>query len=186
MFETYSDLVILFGGLVGLGILIAGARFFQSTSAQLDREPDPHAQDRLKDREIATLKQECLNLRSKLEQQSTQLTTADRQATFQQLQSLLTQYKSVAQMVQAKPDLPAKNLLALFTSLDNLLQSWDYESIGSAWEQVEYHPQLHQPDSSDIQVGESVYIRFVGYRDRTGDILVPAKVSRTLPSASNR
>jgi hypothetical protein len=33
----------------------------------------------------------------------------------------------------------------------------------------------------DIQPGEAVYVRFVGYRDGE-TVLVPAKVSRTLPS----
>jgi hypothetical protein len=84
-------------------------------------------------------------------------------------------------MVQVKPDLPAKNLTSLFTPLDNLIETWGYEPIGQAWEQVAYDPQLHQPDASDIEVEELVYIRFIGYRK--GDrILFPAKVSRTLPS----
>jgi hypothetical protein len=179
MFETYSDLLILFSGLVGLGIAIAVFKSFQPP--KLDKDPKAINENR----EIAALKQECLNLRSQLEQQSETLAAEYRHATFQQLQSLLTQYKSVQQMVHAKPDLPARNLLALFTPLDNLLLSWDYEAIGSAWEQVEYNPQLHQPDNSDIKEGESVYIRFIGYQDKNGHILVPAKVSRTLPGGNS-
>lgn len=126
------------------------------------------------------LRQECQRLKQELADQSETLTDELQTQVFQQLQSLLTNYPSVRRMSQAKPDLPAKNLVSLFTPLDNLTRSWGYEPIGTAWEQVPYDPQLHQPDATDIALGEPVYVRFVGYRQ--GDrILCPAKVSRTLP-----
>lgn len=130
--------------------------------------------------EINELRQQCFRLREELQQQKTQLTTDFRNATFEQLQTLLINYPAARKMAEAKPDLPAKNLSALFTPLENLLKSWDFEMIGSAWEQVAYNPQLHQPDVEDITEGELVYIRFVGYRNGE-QILTPAKVSRTLP-----
>ncbi len=130
--------------------------------------------------ELDALRTECLRLREQLQQQRVELTTEFHHSTFEQLQTLLTNYPSVRQLVQVKPDLPAKNLTSLFTSLDNLITSWGYESIGQVWEQVAYNPQLHQPDAGDIETGELVYIRFVGYRDGE-HILYPAKVSRTLP-----
>lgn len=130
--------------------------------------------------EIEQLRQQCLRLREELQQQASQVQTDERDSAFEQLQTLLTNYPTARKMAQSKPDLPAKNLVALFTPLENLLNSWGYESIGKPWEQVPYDPQLHQPDTEDIAMGELVYIRFVGYRD--GDrILSPAKVSRTLP-----
>jgi molecular chaperone GrpE (heat shock protein) len=136
--------------------------------------------DSIQARKEEALRQECLRMKEELQQQSEQLKADFRNATFLQLQTLLTNYPSVRKMAQAKPDLPAKNLVSLFTPLDNILTSWGYEPIGSAWEQVPYDPQLHQPDTDDIAEGELVYIRFVGYRE--GDrILSPAKVSRTLP-----
>ncbi|MEM7717469.1 MAG: hypothetical protein AAF349_28665, partial [Cyanobacteria bacterium P01_A01_bin.68] len=100
--------------------------------------------------------------------------------TFEKLQTLLVNYPSIHQMVKVKPELPAKNLLSSFTPLENLLKEWDYQPIGTSWEQVEYNPQIHQPDTGDIEPGEKVYIRFVGYQHQ-GNILCPAKVSRTLP-----
>lgn len=130
--------------------------------------------------EIAELRQQCFRLREELQQQKTQLTIDFRNATFELLQTLLTNYPTARKMAEAKPDLPAKNLSALFTPLENLLKSWNLEMIGSAWEQVVYNPQLHQPDVEDITEGELVYVRFVGYRDGER-ILAPAKVSRTLP-----
>ena len=131
--------------------------------------------------EIEALRTECLQLREALQQQKVEFKTEFQSSTFQQLQTLLTNYPSVCQLVEVKPDLPAKNLISLFTSLDNLVESWNYEAIGQVWEQVTYNPQIHQPDAGDIEVGDLVYIRFVGYRK--GDrILAPAKVSRTLPT----
>ncbi len=135
--------------------------------------------------EIEALRTECLRLREELQQQRLELTTEFQHLTFEQLQTLLTNYPSVRQLVQVKPDLPAKNLTSLFTSLDNLIESWGYEPIGQIWEQIPYNSQLHQPDAGDIEVGELVYVRFVGYRDGE-DILCPAKVSRTLPAGSKK
>lgn len=130
--------------------------------------------------EIEQLQQQCQRLRTQLEEQSSQLSADVQGKIFEQLQPLLTNYPTARQMVQVRPDLPAKNLVALFTPLENLLKSWGYEPIGQPWEYVPYNPQLHQPDVDDLVEGEFVYIRFVGYRD--GDqILCPAKVSRTLP-----
>ncbi|MGI0480019.1 nucleotide exchange factor GrpE [Geminocystis sp. CENA526] len=130
--------------------------------------------------EIINLQKQCQRLREELEAQSSLLKSDFRSETFEQLQPLLTNYPTARKMAKTKPDLPAKNLISLFTSLENLLENWGYETIGKPWEKVNYNPQIHQADSDDIEVGESVYIRFVGYRD--GDnILYPAKVSLNLP-----
>ncbi len=132
-------------------------------------------------KESEQLRQQCLRLRDELQQQTVQLRTDERDSTFEQLQTLLTNYPTARMMSESKPDLPAKNLVALFTPLENLLKSWGYQTIGKPWEPVPYNPQLHQPDATDIAEGETVYIRFVGYRE--GDrILCPAKVSRNLPA----
>jgi molecular chaperone GrpE (heat shock protein) len=180
MFDSPNFLALILVNMLGVvGILIA-LRYTKSPRSlisQVDR--DLESSDRTA--EILALKQECLNLREQLEQQGDRLVDEYREATFQELQSLLTQYKSVQQMVKVKPDLPAKNLIALFTPLDNLLQRWQYEPIGEPWQQVAYNPQFHQGDSPDISEGEIVYVRFVGYKSHAGDILVPAKVSRTIP-----
>ncbi|MBW4473096.1 MAG: hypothetical protein KME45_22360 [Stenomitos rutilans HA7619-LM2] len=130
--------------------------------------------------QVEALKQQCFRLRSSLEQQATQVQQDTQAAAFGQVQALLTQYPTVRRMVEGKPDLPARNVVAMFTTLDNLVQSWGYQTIGSPWASVAYDPQLHQGDTADLQPGEAIYIRFVGYRQ--GDrILIPAKVSRTLP-----
>jgi molecular chaperone GrpE (heat shock protein) len=139
----------------------------------------PDTEQKIKDLEI-----QCQRLRDELKQQSQQLKTDFQQETFTQLQTLFSNYPTVKKMALAKPELPAKNLISLFTSLDNLITNWGYTAIGETWEQVNYNPQLHQADSDDIQEGELVYIRFIGYQN--GDkVVYPAKISRTLPAGFN-
>ena len=147
------------------------ARQFQKKSADIIKA---------KDKEIAELKQQCARLRVELDARSQQTTKDLKQDFFIKLQTLLANYPSAIKMAQHKPDLPAKNLVALFTPLGNLLSDWGYETIGEPWQEVTYDPQLHQADSNDIQEGDTVYIRFIGYRYED-NILCPAKVSKTLP-----
>jgi len=175
MFDTLYHSLLWFGSLVGLGSIFLSLIYYgtsQQSDARLARDSNRA--------ETEALRMECLRLREELQQQSVELTRELRNSTFGQLQTLLTNYPSIRQMVQVKPDLPAKNIISMFTTLDNLLSTWGYEPINSAWEQVAYSPQLHQPDSPDIEPGELVYIRFVGYREGER-ILCPAKVSRNLP-----
>jgi hypothetical protein len=141
--------------------------------------------------ELELSRQECSKLQQQLQQIATEKETLRQQpveltnefrdfSTFEQLQTLVTNYSSIYQMVDENPELPAKNLLSMFTPLDNLLSEWGYQPIGKAGEQVAYNPQIHQPDATDISEGELVYIRFVGYQHQD-KILCLAKVSRTLP-----
>ena len=130
--------------------------------------------------EKTTLHSEGLRLHQELHQQRLELIQELRASTFEQLQTLLTNYPSLQSIVSIKPELPAKNLILLLTPLDNLFLEWNYEQIGKPWQQVPYDPQIHQPDVSDIAISELVYIRFVGYKHQER-ILCPAKVSRTLP-----
>jgi predicted RNase H-like nuclease (RuvC/YqgF family) len=131
--------------------------------------------------EIAALTQQCQRLRDELKTQAAQVRADAIAGGFEQIQTLLTQYPSVRKMVENQPDLPARNIVALLTSLENLIKFWECQSIGKPWDLVEYDPQIHQSDVDDIKVGESVYVRFIGYC-KDDRILIPAKVSRTLPA----
>ncbi len=168
----------LFGLVLGLGSILLILGWLGSapapTTAKPERSPGLPVQP------DSQIEQECLRLQAQLKQQLHLMEDLQR-TTFEQLQTLLTSYPTVRRLVQVKSDLPAANLVNLFTPLDNWLHSLGYEAIGSPWESVAYNPQLHQPDQSDIAPGEPVYIRFVGYR-QGATILCPAKVSRTLPS----
>jgi hypothetical protein len=163
-------LTVLFTGLV-LSFVGKSARppTIAPLAADLTANLDPIA-----------LQQQCLRLRAELQQQQAQLTADFQAATFEQLQTLLTTYPTARKMAAIQPDLPARNLSALFIPLENLLATWQIDPIGPAWAQVPYNPQYHQPDCEDITLAEPVYIRFVGYRQGER-ILCPAKVSRTLP-----
>ncbi|MBW4691387.1 MAG: DUF4175 domain-containing protein [Lyngbya sp. HA4199-MV5] len=164
----------------------------QLTQARPDLQPDAQPLEFLTSehqqrqqalqQENDRLTQKCAQLEQALQQQETTLTATFRRSLFKQLQTLFTHHPSISKIIEAKPDLPAKSLTPMFVPLENLIQSWGYHQIGTAWEQVAYDPTLHQPDAPDIAPGELVYVRFVGYRD--GDtILCPAKVSRTLTKA---
>ena len=102
---------------------------------------------------------------------------------FRTLQLLLTQYPSACKLAQTKPDLPAKNLVALFRPLETLLADWGIQPIGQVWQAVDFDPVLHQPDQGSMRPGDPVFVRYVGYQ-RGDQILCPAKVSRTLPSGA--
>ncbi|MBD2452009.1 molecular chaperone GrpE [Nostoc sp. FACHB-152] len=198
MFSLVSLFVIAIGT---FALLLMIPVISSATSLKLGRRTDSSAQIKLLKDELqvshqkrleleqkiqrlisekAALHQEGVRLHEELQQQRLELSEEFRTSTFEQLQTLLTNYPSIHQMVNIKPELPVKNLLSMFTPLDNVLAKWGYEQIGKPWEQVPYNSQLHQPDNADITEGELVYIRFVGYQHQ-GRILCPAKVSRTLP-----
>lgn len=165
------------GNVLFLGIVLF---LLTQLGSKSSKSVEPNASASVSSQHIQDLQQQCLRLREELQQQQAQLTADFQMATFEQLQTLLTSYPSAQKMAQAKSDLPARNWVALFTPLDNLLHHWKIEAIGTAWEQVAFDPQLHQPDVDDIVLGEAVYVRFVGYQQGE-QILCPAKVSRTLP-----
>lgn len=132
---------------------------------------------------IIALTQQCQRLREEIKMKAKQVQLDMLIAEFEQLQTLLTQYPSVRKMVESQPNLPARNIVALLTPLENLVKFWGCKTIGKPWETVEYDAQFHQGDAGDIKIGETVYVRFIGYQK--GDrILIPAKVSRTLPTGA--
>lgn len=130
--------------------------------------------------EVAQLQQQCRRLRTEAQHQAEITTQEVIASSFGVIQTLFMNFPTARMMVNEKPTLPARNFMSLFLPLEKLLKKWGYEPIGTAWEQVEFDPTLHQADDSTLDAGESVYVRFVGYRN--GDrVVCPAKVSRTLP-----
>ncbi|MFM6040281.1 MAG: molecular chaperone GrpE, partial [Sphaerospermopsis kisseleviana] len=91
----------------------------QDTSIDNQSVTSPETEQKIKDLEL-----QCQRLREELKQQSQQLQTDFQNETFTQLQTLLSNYPTVKKMALTKPDLPAKNIVSLFTSLDNLMASW--------------------------------------------------------------
>jgi len=99
---------------------------------------------------------------------------------FQQLRGSLISDPSLSRIAELKSDLSLPQFTNLVVPLENLLHTFGYEPIGTALEQVSYDPQLHQADIPDLQPGELVYVRLIGYR-QGDEILCPAQVSRSLP-----
>ncbi len=174
-----------FGLILGIIIYILLRLFLFPNKTHLPDIYPTSATSDDQDQRIQELENQCQRLREDLKQQSQQMRLDFQNETFTQLQTLLSNYPTVQKMALAKPDLPARNLVSLFTPLENLLATWGYEPIGKPWEQVNYNPQLHQADSEEIPEGELVYIRFIGYQDGN-KILYPAKVSRTIPVGYNQ
>ena len=189
MLENFALSLVLWVGITLF--LFAWARsFYQSETPNPIAEVDPGQTqarselqqecDRLRS-ENGELRQECDRLQQSLEQLEGLKSQDFKALTFGELETLFTNYPTACKLAEHKPELPAKNLIALFTPLENLLQSWGVEPIGQVWEEVVYDPQFHQTDDEGIPEGDKVYVRFIGYRE--GDrILVPAKVSRDLPT----
>ena len=99
------------------------------------------------------------------------------------LQELLISYPTAKLMVELRHSVPAKNIIALLKPMEELLQKWGVETIGQPWKRVPYNPDIHDCGDEDVQTGQLVYIRWVGYHQ--GDrVLLPAKVSLKLPIKS--
>jgi len=130
--------------------------------------------------QVFNLKQKNSQLDQEYQNLPSQISRTIDKENFEQLQALLTNYPTAKMMIKFKPDLPAKNVISLLKPLDNLLSYWKISSIGHPWQKVKFDPQYHQPDSDDINEGDFVYIRFVGY-SQENNVLVKAKVSRFLP-----
>jgi molecular chaperone GrpE (heat shock protein) len=72
--------------------------------------------------------------------------------------------------------LPAVKLLPLVKPVTDLLKHWGVEAIASVGEIVPYDPQWHQLMERSAEPGETVKIRYVGYRQGE-KLLYRAKVS---------
>ncbi|BAC91744.1 helix-turn-helix domain-containing protein [Gloeobacter violaceus] len=135
------------------------------------------------ERECGQWRSECLRLQKQLEAQQAVAEAHFRRETLQRLLPLLIQAPTLRRAAQGNPTLGAAGALRLLSPLEGLLADWGFEPIGAVWEPVAFDPELHLPDAADIAPGETVYVRFLGYRDQA-EVLCRAKVSRTLPAGS--
>jgi transcriptional regulator with XRE-family HTH domain len=95
------------------------------------------------------------------------------------LESLLLQLPTVIHAVNNNPDLPASRILPLLQPLNQLLFTWEIETIGKVGDIVNYNPQEHElMENNDLILEEInlVEIRYVGYRQQD-KLLYRAKVS---------
>ncbi|NEO72413.1 nucleotide exchange factor GrpE [Moorena sp. SIO3H5] len=126
--------------------------------------------------EDSTFKQEYQRLEQQLEQQRETLMQEFQQSSLQVLESWLVQWPTAAYAAQQNQQLPAVRLLPLVKPVEQLLQKWGVEAIASVGEELPYDPQQHQLMSGTAQPGDTVRVRYTGYR--IGDkLLHRAKVS---------
>lgn len=124
----------------------------------------------------ADLKREYERLQAQLAQQRQVLWQEFQQSSLQVLESWLVQWPTAAYKAQENPQLPAVRLLPLLRPIEQLLQQWGIEAIAPVGAEVPYNPQLHQLMAGTAQPGETVKVRYTGYRQ--GDkLLYRAKVS---------
>lgn len=143
----------------------------QSSPAKSPNEPQPP--------ELQTLK-EYQRLEKQLEQQRVVLWQEFQQATLQTLESFLLQWPTAAYAAQQNPQVPAVRMLPLLRPVEQLLQTWEIETIGPVGVTVAYDPQIHQLMEGNTHPGNPVKIRYVGYC-HAEKLLYRAKVSPVTP-----
>lgn len=127
--------------------------------------------------QIADLKKEYERVQQQLQQQRQVVLQEFQQSSLQLLESLLLQFPTAAHKARENPQLPAVNIIPLIQKpLERLLQQWGVEAIAPVGAQLPYDPQMHQLMEGNVQPGERVKIRYIGYYQ--GDkLLYRAKVS---------
>lgn len=127
--------------------------------------------------EYLALQKEYARSQLQLAEQRQTLWQEFQQSSLQVLESLLINLPTVVHKTQEKPDLPAVTVLRLLqTPIAQLLQQWGVEAIAPVGAELPYNPQLHQLIDGTATVGDTVKVRYTGYRQ--GDkLLYRAKVS---------
>lgn len=126
--------------------------------------------------ESAAIAQEYDRLQTQMQQQRETLIQEFQQQTLQILESWMLQWPTAASKAQENPDLSAVKLLPLLRPIEQLLQEWGVEAIATVGASIPYDPQFHQLMEGNAQPGETVKVRYTGYRQ--GDkLLHRAKVS---------
>lgn len=125
---------------------------------------------------VAALQQEYQRLQAQMEQQRSELKAEFQQESLQVLESWLLQWPTVAYKVQENPQLPATKVLPFLRPVEQLMRQWGLEAIAPVGAEVPYNPHLHQLLEGTAQPGETVVVRYTGYRNGE-QLIYRAKVS---------
>lgn len=130
---------------------------------------------------VDQLKKEYERSQQQIQQQRQVLLQEFQQSSLQLLESLLLQFPTAAHKARENPQLSAVNIVPLVQKpLEKLLQQWGVEAIAPVGAELPYDPQLHLLLEGNAQFGDTVKIRYTGYRQ--GDkLLYRAKVSPVSP-----
>lgn len=143
--------------------------FVESKTSQ---QPQLHSNDD----SLTACQQEYQKLQEAMTHQQATLEAKFQQESLETIESWLLQWPTAATAVRQNPQLPAARLLSLVEPVEQLLTQWDVETIATVGEEIPYNPQYHQLMKGIAQPGETVKVRYVGYRQ--GDkLLYKAKVS---------
>ncbi len=125
---------------------------------------------------VTDLKQEYQRLQAQLANQRQELCQEFQQSSLQVIESWLLQWPTAAHKAQENSQLAAVKLLPLVRPIQQLLQQWGVEAIAPVGAEIPYDPQLHQLLEGTAQPGETVKVRYTGYRQGE-KLLYRAKVS---------
>ncbi|BAY25533.1 hypothetical protein NIES2100_53390 [Calothrix sp. NIES-2100] len=126
---------------------------------------------------ISELESEYERSHLALKQQREILLQEFQQQSLQHLESLLLQWPTAAQKAEENPQLAAIKIVPLVQKpLEKLLLAWGIEAIASVGAELPYDPQWHQLMDGNLQPGEIVKVRYIGYRQGE-KLLYRAKVS---------
>lgn len=123
-----------------------------------------------------SLQQEYKRLQTQMEQQRESLSEEFQRASLQMIESWLLQWPTAATRAQENPQLAAVKLLPLLRPVQQLIEQWGVEAIAPVGAEVSYDPQWHQLLEGGVAPGETVVVRYTGYRYQ-GQLLYRAKVS---------
>ncbi|WP_040483934.1 helix-turn-helix domain-containing protein [Lyngbya aestuarii] len=130
---------------------------------------------------VEELQQEYQRLQTQMKQQQDSQLQEFERSSLEVLEAWLLQWPTVVYKVKQNSKLPAIKLLPLLRPIERLMQQWGVEAIASVGSEVPYNPQMHQLLEGTAQTGETVLVRYTGYRYR-GQLLHRAKVS-SLPQS---
>jgi DNA-binding Xre family transcriptional regulator len=114
--------------------------------------------------QTASLQHEYQRLQSQLSQQRDDLWQEFQQTSLQTLEPWLLQWSAAAYAAQQNPQLTAIKLLPLVRPIEQLIQQWGIEAIGTVGSEIPYDPQFHQLMSGTAEPGELVKVRYAGYQ----------------------
>lgn len=132
---------------------------------------------------VEELQQEYQRLQTQMKQQQDSQLQEFERSSLEVLEAWLLQWPTVVYKVKQNSKLPAVKLLPLLRPIERLMQQWGVEAIASVGSEVPYNPQMHQLLEGTAQTGETVLVRYTGYRYR-GQLLHRAKVS-SLPQSQH-
>ena len=128
----------------------------------LQSQPNPETAS------LEHLQAEYDRLQTQLDEQQATAIEEFKQTSLDTLESWMFYWPSAAYATRQNPEFPATRLLPLVKPVEQLLQQWGVETIGEVGMEVAYDPQEHQLIKGTAEPGQTVTVRNVGYRLKTG------------------